>query len=70
MARAVDLIIAYVLLLLLTPSVLVIHAALALNKGPVTAGLQRFNLDKLPLLFQVLQGRLTTREWWRLISQH
>lgn len=67
MARLLDVIVATSLLLLLGPSVLVIYAALALNKRPVTAGLQRFSLDKLPLLFQVLQGTLTIREWWASI---
>ncbi len=68
MARVADIIVAAFLLLLLLPNMLFIQVALALNKKSVTAFLQQSSLDKLPLLVQVLQGKLTIREWWRPLT--
>ncbi len=68
MSRLLDILVAASLLLLLMPAVLLVQVALASNNRRLHIGLQRSSFDKLPLLFQVLQGRLTIREWLRLMA--
>ena len=68
MSRAVDITVAAALIVLLGPSLLLIQAASAVGGESVQRGLRRLKLDNLPLLYRVLQGRLTVREWWRLVS--
>lgn len=68
MLRLLDMSVAASLLLLLMPAVLLVQVALASNNRRLHIGLQRSSFDRLPLLFQVLRGRLTIREWLRLMA--
>jgi len=75
MLRLLDISVAAVLVVLLLPSILIVQAVLAVGSASVQRrlhlGLHLAGFDTFSLLWRVLQGRLTLREWWLTsLKQH
>lgn len=68
MGRSVDIIAAAALFLFLWPAIVGVQIVIAAEGDSARRRLRPLRLENLPLLWRVLQGRLTLGEWWRAIS--
>ncbi len=67
--RLLDVSIAVIMILLLLPTLLLIQGASALKHQRAICFVRRYQLDKMLLLYQVLQGRMSMLQAWKTIRR-